>query len=267
MAQSRRNMPPYEVMSSGLATLGTQDSVRLTEVSTAAPQSDGEYFEAITSVRPAGMWSRLLNPVVLRVPRGYAVLLGAALAALVAMAYWVGHHRGSTHATMANQADLNAEDEVMRHATALVADPIGTARPVGAPPPLRHTVDPTGDADIVSSGGKDPRKRGLNYLVLASDNQSGATRLLDFLWGHGIEAAAYRYKNHGLFTVVAIEKGFAAGELRGKEYRQYYNRLKQLGQKWEATVNGARSFIKQGMLADKYEGEAYTAMIVRKDRL
>ena len=266
MAQSRRNMPPYEVMSTGLATLGTQNPGKLTETTSAAPEADGEYFEAITAMRPVGMWARLQNPVVLRIPPGYATLLGVLLLALFALAYWVGHNRGQAAMNLTAQEERNAQDEVMEYATMLVADPVGTARPVSTPPPLERTIDPAGDADIISSAGKDPRQRDLNYLVLASDNQAVATRLLDFLWAHGIKAAAYRYKQHGLFTIVALDKGFAAAELRGKEYRRYYNRLKQLGEKWEATVSGARNFIRQGMLADKYEGETYTAMIVRKDR-
>ena len=265
MAQSRRNMPPYEVMSSGLAALGTQTSASMPQAEAETPQSGGEFFETITSVRPVGMWARLQNPIVLRVPRGYAVMLGVALLLLIALSYWVGHHRGSDAATMAWQNETNAQSAAMQRSSVLAADPVGKPKPVIGPPPLERTVDPAGDAAIESAPGRDPRQRDLNYVVLASDNQEGATRLLAFLWEHGVDAAAFRYKNHGLFTVVALKKGFTAAELRSNDYRRYRDGLARLGEKWEATVPGGRSFIKQGMLADKFEGEKYTAMIVRKD--
>jgi len=67
---------------------------------------------------------------------------------------------------------------------------------------------------------------------------------------------------------VAIDRGFSAAELKSDAYRRYHDRLVQLGNMWEASVPGARSFVKSGMLAHKFKGESASEVmrIVKEQR-
>jgi hypothetical protein len=280
MTGSRRNMPPYEVMSARLGSVG--NDVASGPASAQDARADVGSSRSVGPAGEGGFFARFQGPVVVRLPRGYAAILGLGVLGVVLLAYWAGHHRGQAAMAAAQREDRVAENRIFERTlgsspvrnglnasgttrTSRV-DPLvlGNVQEVAAAPPRRTALDTSPRAVLVAKG-RDPRKMGLNYMVLASDDQSGATRVLEFLWKNGIRAAAFRSKRHSLFKVVALDRGFTAQELRGADYREYRDRLVRLGQRWEASVSGARSFVKQGMHPDKFKGESHSAMIVRKD--
>ncbi len=245
-----RYMPPYEVMSSMRAA------------SQAARQTDVEAGEPAGGPVRSRWWTSLGQPLVLRLPRGYAILTGAAFLALMLLAYWVGHLRGFDAAAAEDRGDRQAEQRVYE---------LGDARqvmPLEAPPG-GPTVEPLPAAEAVMEvrkPGRDPRQEGLNYFVLAHDEQKGAMKLLTFLWHRGVDAAAFRYDNTELYSVVALDRGFGREQIRGEAYRQYERKLDQLGRKWEAAHPGGVNFKKQGMYAKLHTGANHLEMITRKGR-
>jgi len=196
------------------------------------------------------LWSRAQQPMVLRVPRGLVVLIIAGTIGLFVLSYSVGHSRGASAAL----------------ATFAEGQEPGRARPSA---PRRSGVD--GGADLSDSPGPDAglpaenttyvdlqanplgvdtREVGLNYYNIAMYDRETAERLIQFLYGHGVESCAVPLQNGRLFQVVdllGIEPG-RVGDL-GKKRKDL---LMQLGKSWKKDEKGPGDL--SDAWAEKYTG-------------
>ena len=189
---------------------------------------------------------------VLRVPGGYAILVGIACIGLIVLAYATGHQRG-------RQAAIQIQDE-----TARLFDMAASQTTSGAGPSA-VAVEGRTDPIKVQGPDRDPRQKGLNYFVLAHDTEPGARTLLQFLWSRGIEAAGFQYATTRSFQIVALNHGFSKEQFASPAFRQYEQKLEQLGRLWEASHRGAVSFIKQGMYRERYNGRRAITMLTRSE--
>lgn len=253
-----RIFPPYEVMGTSLRS--GKAAFRDTAM------TEGTKTEDTADERAVDWQARLRRPVVLRIPRGFAILIGLTALGLVLLSYWVGHHRGYEAAGDAFDADLDAEVRMLRHSAILSG-----VRGDGENIPM--TSDASGASTLkgahphaaIRTGSRDPRVEGLNYFVLARDSRPRAEMLLQFLWQHGVDAVAVRYDNDRdrRFGIIALDHGFSKQEILGPQYQDYLNKLDRLGRLWEATYPWAKSFDKLGMYPAKYVGRPADEVLTR----
>lgn len=180
------------------------------------------------------------SPAMIRLPRGYAIVLGVVAAGLILLAYWIGStlgYRRGVRDTLptpeqVTQTDVSSNETppFVRQGSPSVPTAAGTtgSRPRTAVNPVRGVFE----------SGQDPRTPGLNYFVLAHYPRDEAVRLVEFLRGGGVEAAAIKWHNEGLFQVVAL-RGFSREELNGEGRKDFERRLRQLGQQWKSASRGA----------------------------
>jgi len=205
-ARSSNRAAPYEVLS------GRYRSTTSAAGDAAADQGQqgqgkprpgaGQADSAIAS------WvNRVRQPIVLRIPRGFAVLAGATFFGLVVLAYWVGTQR---HRPLVEPAAklANPSPEVL------------AARPAENLWYLELTTF-----------FKNPAQ--------PDEHRREAYRCLAFLKKHGVEAAIDSPDNGDLLRVVALP-GFE--ELRTKAYDRNVQRLSNLGQTWKTQHRGLKVF-------------------------
>lgn len=176
-------------------------------------------LEPVASVKP---------PILIRVPRGYAVLAAAGVVLVVVLAYWVGHTRGYRAA----ERDLTVSEAPVTPAVVLPPASSNNAIPSGSP--ATSAVSTTSDV----TPKVDPRREGLNYYILAHYPLTEAQRLARFLREGGVEAYAIPVQNKGLAQVVA-GRGFTAQEIGSPAANEYRDRLRALGKQWQARQKGA----------------------------
>ena len=217
---------------------------------TPPPRQDGHAEPNDAQPNDAPSWRhRARYPVVLRIPRGYAVLLGVAAVGLLLLAYQTGYSRGTRSTT---------QPQTSNHTYPPLANPV--AQPVSTttttPPAAQPIPEPVPRPDLdkrVVSTNHDPRELGMNYFVLAHYPRAEAERLVRFLGAQGVAAAAYRPENKQFFQVVAL-KGFSRSEVSGPGPTAFRQRLHRLGRMWVAKHKGAEDFSQSGIYLAKYKG-------------
>jgi len=167
------------------------------------------------------------HPIVLRIPRGLAVLTGLSVVVLILLAYWAGVARGRGH-----------ERSVQAARNALNNGEQGMAAP--------------------SALGDQPRfVLGRTYLVLAElptipgtrhDVTPEAQRLVAFLRRNGVDARIDLVDNSVLRVIGLL--GFHKKQLGGPEYEEHWRKLQQLGRQWKRLLHGITDF--SAMRPEKY---------------
>lgn len=169
--------------------------------------------------------------VVLRLPRGLAVVLAAVLVLLIVLAYFAGRSQGYT-------AGQTAEREKLETINRLGARDAGGAAPLGRPG-VRSGNAATAGNETSGGGGRvylpgdaDPRAAGENYPVLARYDLDEARRLADFLADKGVDTLVVSAHNAGLFLVVAVQ-GYTGEQFRSQQHLPFERRLRDLGRQWK----------------------------------
>lgn len=230
MARRRGNRAPYEIM--GTVTRGA--------ASAPVDEPEVSYEREYPSERRSGIWWGAWQgasvPVILRVPRGFAVLGAFGVLGLIVLAYWVGYSRGSNAAAIGPDGSqvVLRDDRVPR---------------VGRVIEMRSSAAGAGthDASDVAGGGAvtdgDPRRIGLNYLILARFPRilhDEAVRLSRFLEEAGVETAVVSSDTGELFHVVGL-RGFTTEEYRAGRHHGYMDQMRRLGRQWKSHNNGKGS--------------------------
>lgn len=204
------------------------------------------------------------HPLILRVPKGYLVLLGLLLLGVLILAFWTGHSLGYRSGMKEGRASIEAQ-----------LPPIGAFTSSTSSEPVRSPGQPagTGTVSAVAPGtlvridkptpAQDPRKDGMNYLVLAHCSEDEARKLVSFLSEQALESAAFLPHNSSLFQVVVL-RGFTAEQL-STDANDLRQRLLSLGRLWQQRYGGA-DFQRNGIYPAKYQGESVAAMIMQGSR-
>ncbi len=169
------------------------------------------------------------------------ILLCVALVGLIVMAYWVGLTRGSRFAQVQGAGTLEPRD----------TRPSQTVAVMGTLPELARS-DTTAGAERTDQHAAQ-REVGLNYFVLAHYPRADAERLVSFLNGNGIDAAAFRLHNKDLFQVIALY-GLSRDEIYSAARKEFEQQMRHLGRQWKTEGHGP-DFSTTGIYLDLYEGE------------
>ncbi len=255
----RRNSPsPYEVMTSPQYAddKPTDDPVAAHPRSVAAPPPETIEHGVGTAGWWASWWGQTQHPVVLRLPKGQAALLGLVFFLMILLAYWVGVMRGYR----SGQREPSLQSVI---ATEALPDTRSSSPPVALPDDPATRDRPTraahlGDFSPVARVQSDPRQVGLNYFVLAHYPKEDAHRLVQFLANEGVPAAGFGKHGKNRYQVVALE-GFHKDELDSSDYNQYKQKLLRLGHVWHSRGLGPNF---SGIFPALYNGQNVDEMII-----
>lgn len=202
------------------------------------------------------------RPVVIRIPRAGILLAALVLVVLLFAAYWVGRDRGlkqaDDHAQDQNQNQQNERNAALQNLGAQARSPAGkpAARPLTGSGKTSSGKTPPGPAPTPGSGTATPSRpqNGLYYFVLATTNQQGAEKLVQFLRDNQVDAAAVSRNNGRSFQVMAL-RGFTRDEVKALAYRDYEKQLHAVGRRWANASRGNKDLSDMYIPAEPYQGE------------
>ena len=238
----RSDIPPYEIM-------------RQQRLAEQASSKKAERVEPVDSadpgLGPSPWWVGASVPIVLRIPRGLAVLCGVGLLLLLVLAYWVGASRGWSAA----QSEL--ADQQTDRATQ------GGTRGVGAVSISRLSEgeqeqgsSDSGDAGPVEihTSLDERRERGLNYFRLVRTSREEGEQIAAFMAQAQIDIQLVLLDNDERCIVYSVERGFRSDERNSDARRQHESHLRALGNQWRALGSGRSHSNFNTMILDLYEG-------------
>jgi hypothetical protein len=188
----------------------------------------------------------LSEPVVLRVPRGLAVVGAAALIGLIVLSFAVGQRRGYGAGEAAERLRLQEEvNAISRLAGRQATGALGGVSGGGAWPGGGAAEGGAGE------GYKEPRRRGMRYFVVSHGPTEEAERLIVFMDRYGVDAAAVPSDNPRFVKVIATQ-GFTSEALRSPTGRDYEKALRQIGRWWQDANGGGKDL--SDLYTELYEG-------------
>jgi hypothetical protein len=223
--------PPYEIMRSRGSASGNAGEGGV-------PESPGGQEESIP--RPPGRapwWVGSASPLVLRVPRGIAILSVAGLLLVIMVAYWVGSMRGAA-----------------------------AANPEPVEPGLGERTGPNGffvspeddyegpEVDVPEDAlTVERREPGLNYMQLITSTREDCEKLARFFGARGVAIQLVPVHNKGLWVAYAVKRGYRSDEMGSESQQRYEQMLRSLGRQWKQT-NGGRGTDLSTMIFNRYDG-------------
>jgi hypothetical protein len=235
------------------------------------------------------------RPVVLRMPRGYLIVGGLGLFALVMLSFWIGHSRGYKRGQENGGQNGQAMTSGMKlgpgSGSLAVAGQGATSMGNGSAngpsggqnqvsiPQARTVLASNGDLVVgPTSRSRDPgviikleratgadvdmREENRSYFILVHSDERYARRIVQYLWQEGVEAAAVQRHNGRPFMVVALQ-GFTTEEKGTADFRAYQRFLKDLGRAWEANYDSTKRW--DDLYPSVYKGGKVNS-VIRKAR-
>lgn len=205
-------------------------------------------------------FGQFLNPgQAIRLPVGYLFLGMGILIALISVAYIAGSSRGKAleeQRRLQSEAPLEAiNDPLMQGLEAPPAtttgkgmlgsgnSPRGANQPSGSggAKPAVSGLTPGPMGPIAPAPDKDPRKKGLNYFILATTSKEGAVQLAEFCRSNGLETYVISRKNDRKSDAgcrVVAFPGFDGKSRSSPEVKALEQRIHAIGDKWKSTQRG-----------------------------
>ena len=230
----RDQTPPYEIMRSRGGASGSGAPVG--EVESGSPV----VTEKDSIPRPPGRapwWVGSASPLVLRVPRGVAIMCVAGLLLVIVLAYWVGSMRGAAG-----------------------------ARPEPDEPGLGERTGPNGffespdddyagpkvdvPEDVLTAERREP---GLNYMQLITSTREDCEKLARFFGARGVAIQLVPVHNKGLWVAYAVKRGYRSDEMGSESQKRYEQMLRSLGRQWKQS-NSGRGTDLSTMIFNRYDG-------------
>lgn len=170
-------------------------------------------------------WPQAGVPIVLRVPRGMAVVVMLAVLGVVILSYFVGYTQGNAGGGQQAEGQPWINNQgTMRRAPGGVGDAQGGEQAAAA-------------GRIYGLTEPDPRQPGMNYLILARYPHDEAHRLATFVAEYGLDLAIIPSDNARLFFVVAL-RGFESGEIgAGTPGEAFREEVGNIGRAWRRHNN------------------------------
>ncbi len=230
----RDQTPPYEIMRSRGGPAG--GSTPVGEVDSETPAVN----ERESIPRPPGRapwWVGSASPLVLRVPRGLAVLSVLGLLLVLVVAYWVGSMRGAA----------SAKPEVVE---------AGLGQRVG---PDGFFISPEDDykgpeVDVPEDAlTVERREPGLNYMQLITSTKADCEKLARFFGARGVAIQLVPVHNKGLWVAFAVKRGYRSDEMGSESQVRYEQMLRSLGRQWKQSNSGRGSDLST-MIFNRYDG-------------
>lgn len=196
----------------------------------------------LESAGRAPWWVGSSNPIVLRVPRGLALLALAGMVGLLVLSYYVGYAQGGGHAAGAGRGAPNV---TKRQAADISASQLDSSGGDGNRTSQAKQAGGSGSKQV-----RDVRKNGLNYLRLATYPLDSAKQLQAFLAQRGVHAVLDRVSTG--YAIVATNVGVAhIGSPRAVAFK---SRCRQLGREWARHLNNKYENL-GSMEYEKYKGK------------
>lgn len=233
--------PPYEIMRSrgdasgvGGASLGERGS------------DESAVSERESIPRPPGRapwWVGSASPLVLRVPRGVAILSLVGLLLLIAVAYWVGSMRGAAGA-VPEAVESSLGQRLGPEDGFYISPDDGYDGP---------EVEVPEDAVLVER-----REPGHNYMQLITSTREDCERLARFFGARGVAIQLVPVNNSESWVAFAVKRGYRSDEMGSESQRRYEQMLRSLGRQWKQS-NGGRGTDLSTMIFNRYDGPRNTA--------
>lgn len=240
---------------------------------------DSMHRSATASEPSGGAWWKLAGqPLVLRVPRGLALVLFVGGLFLLVVAYMIGLSQGHRQGVAAAGSDgggILGFPALVVNPTPQATTPDSTERSPSRPTPAataRQTVTPTPIATagnqtavvnlVTLPGSADARQAGINYFIV-NYPEAVARRLVAFALANGVEAQAIKRHNSASFQVIFLQ-GFGKSELSSPARREYERMLHRIGRTWKEQ-NPDATDLSQTYLV-RYDGEVVDQVITRERR-
>ncbi|MFK7789371.1 MAG: hypothetical protein AB8C95_07790 [Phycisphaeraceae bacterium] len=230
----RDQTPPYEIMRSRGNVSGSAAPVG--EVDAETPV----VTEKDSIPRPPGRapwWVGSASPLVLRVPRGVAILSVVGLLLVIVVAYWVGSMLGAA----------GAQPEVVEG---------GLGQRLG---PEGYFISPDDDyegpkVDVPDTALEvERREPGLNYMQLITSTKEDCERLARFFGARGVAIQLVPVHNKELWVAYAIKRGYRSDEMGSEHQQRYEQMLRSLGRQWKQN-NGGRGTDLSTMIFTRNDG-------------
>lgn len=233
----RDQTPPYEIMRSSARPPSARDAAaKPTEPASPEPASSPPTSPA-TPTTKAPWWVGSSAPLVLRVPRGLAILIVAGVLVLIFVAYGVGSIRGAAG-----------------------------AKPQAIEPGIGDRPGPSGWFETEAAGYDGPevevpevafdaerREPGLNYMRLIQSTPEDCRVLAAFFGARGVAIQLVTVNNGRSCIAYAVKRGYRADELGSESCDLYEKQLRTLGRQWKAN-NGGRGTDLATMYFERYDG-------------
>lgn len=280
MARRRDIRPPFEVMKAAAhsASAGSQEGSPT--LSVAPPVADSESGRGSVGMghRHAGgsgaeSWARLRQPLVLRLPPGYAVLIVLGVLILLIVAYSAGYSQGGSSMTAKYDAQSRNEQNIASRMTRGGTSVAGNSSTNSGAPrqPGANGTTAGGNAGRNGTSGNnqavvggvtstatvvrgvyddtsmDPRKPNYQYYIVAHCSKDEAERLVGFFGDRGVEAAAVISHNRRSQYVVFVLRPFTREQTASNEARELKLKIFEWGKVW-----ASREFRGPTNLSDAY---------------
>lgn len=257
MARRRDTIPPFEIMRKKPPVSRREDEAsrgeRASQTQADAHHENDDASQVVESAATEpkrSMMSSLRQwwgggaPIVLRLPRGMALVLIVAAVGLLVLAYLTGHSRGVSAGETDAQSRYKALMRGSMRGGAMVGGHGAILTPDGDPMmPGRGRVFLPGDAD--------PRQADLNYPIVARYHLEEAKRLAEFFAERGVDTLVVSAHNTGLFHVIPV-MGFTGEDFRNKQHHPLERQLRDLGREWKI-LNNNRGDDLSSLWWDKFE--------------
>lgn len=221
--------PPYEIMrgSSNAPQGDASDSTASSQHATDPPS---------TPTAKAPWWVGSSSPIVLRLPKGLAVLAVVGLLLLIVVAYSVGSARG---AASAKPELVQAIGERTGPAGWFEAEDDAYEGPVERPP-----------EKVILDERREP---GLWYLRLMTSTPEDCRRLAEFMHSRGV-AIQLVMRDNGRSVAYAIDRGYRTDEKDSEAAQHYLGWMRQRGREWKLR-NGGRGDDLSSMFYAQYRSK------------
>jgi len=184
-----------------------------------------------------------------RIPVGYFFIGVAILIVAFVGGLAIGHQRGAA-VSRAEIASLKEQTLGPVNDPVLDPDPVERTSPVApaARPQERRTQTPQARRDPASASGEgplvgaDPRREGLNYLIIAREDPDTALRAGRFLERRGVSVAVFPDPGNPRFHLVVSQEGFPRGTLSSEEAIRLKQEVLRLGKIWARDERGPSDF-------------------------